>query len=103
MVYRFPGIELDTDHHIFTVNSREVYLTPIEWRIMVLFMSNPYLLITTEQMIDHAWPRHYEVPLPDAPRWHVENLRSKMGQVGWDCIQTVIGFGYRFMPYTSNE
>jgi two-component system, OmpR family, response regulator BaeR len=72
-------------------------LTPLEFRMMRLLLSQPGRVFSREQLLDsaHADLRDISDRAIDS---HIKNVRRKIGVVesDCDCIASVYGVGYRF-------
>lgn len=68
-------------------------LTPMEFKILSTFISNPGKLFTRKQLISEFWKGDKEVD-ERAVDVHIARLRDKMGESG-KFIETVRGLGYR--------
>lgn len=73
----------------FYVGSRTVFLTPVEWKIMVFFMSNPNRLLSYEEIYRAVWG------FGDIDRaiinTNINRIRKKIGK---EKIDTIRGQGY---------
>jgi DNA-binding response OmpR family regulator len=78
---------------------REVSLTPIELRLLLVLSGSPRQVFSREQLLDLVWEHDYlgDSRLVDAC---VQRLRAKIEADTSEprYIQTVRGFGYRFGP-----
>jgi len=78
---------------------REVSLTPIELRLLLVLSGSPRQVFSREQLLDLVWEHDYlgDSRLVDAC---VQRLRAKIETDTAEprYIQTVRGFGYRFGP-----
>ncbi len=74
-------------------------LTTTEYKILSLFIENPYKVFEREELLYYIWGNYkeYYSRILDA---YICRLRSKLGKAG-DYIQTVRGLGYRFVPKES--
>lgn len=73
----------------FFVGNRRISLTPIEWKMIILFMENPNRVISYEEIYDYVWGWGY---LNKATvNTNINRLRNKIGK---DKIDTVRGHGY---------
>jgi DNA-binding response OmpR family regulator len=56
-------------------------------------------VLSAEQLIEHCWG-HEAAASRDQVKLHVSHLRRKLGQGknGFHPIETVRGFGYRYVP-----
>lgn len=87
---------LKIDYTGFTVlcESREVKLTRKEFALLAILTRNQGRVVPRERLLDQVWGLEYygEARTLDV---HMSGLRRKLGSCG-DCIETVIGIGYRF-------
>ncbi|MEY8391507.1 response regulator transcription factor [Lachnospiraceae bacterium 45-W7] len=76
-------------------NPRKLHLSPIEYKLLELFISNIGRLMTYEEIYQYIWKTD---DLGDirTVMVHVSNLRKKINYLGQDMIQTVRGTGYVF-------
>lgn len=73
----------------FFVGSTRVSLTPVEWKMIILFMENPNRVITYEEIYDYVWGWGYLNK--STVNTNMNRLRKKIGK---DKIDTVRGHGY---------
>lgn len=90
---RRGDIVLDNARHIVTVGGRELSLTLKEYDLLRLFMENPDLVFSRDQLLSSVWGAENigETRTVDV---HIGTLRTKLGDSG-GVIQTVRGVGYR--------
>jgi two-component system, OmpR family, alkaline phosphatase synthesis response regulator PhoP len=92
----FDDGELKIDYAGFTVTcgSKEIKLTRKEFALLALLTRNQGRVLPRERLLDHVWGLAYygEARTLDV---HMSGLRRKLGESG-ECIETVIGIGYRF-------
>lgn len=74
----------------------ELNLTPIEFKILYIFLNAPGKAIGRDEILDSVWGKEIYV-YPRSVDTHVSNLRKKLGYKG-DLISCVHGRGYRFSP-----
>ena len=96
------GIEMNMHTHILTVDGEEVYLPPIQWRILAKLVSMPGQLCSFDQLGEAAWhgPESGFAPVTsirERLKWHVSQLKPKLGSRA-DTIQMIHGFGYKYSP-----
>ncbi|AEC01576.1 response regulator transcription factor [Parasphaerochaeta coccoides] len=86
---------LDEVSHLFTIDGDLIPLTAAEWRIMSYLVSNAGILITRAQVLENCFDYSFEFydRIVDT---HIKNIRSKLGALGSQWIETVRGYGYRF-------
>lgn len=92
-VFAIGNISLNDTEHIVTVCGEKVILTYKEYEILKLFMKNPSVVFSREQLLSIVWGIDYlgESRTVDM---HIKTLRQKLGSAGM-YIQTVIGVGYK--------
>lgn len=93
MLYKAGKIEIDFKSHRVLLQDKEVELTPKEFDLLVLFVTNEGKAFSREELLTKIWGYEYygDTRTVDV---HVRHLRAKL-----DCaeaIETVRGKGYRF-------
>ena len=85
-------ISLNDKAHTVKVNGEKVMLTFKEFEILKLFMLNPGIVLSRDQLLSKVWGMNYygETRTVDM---HIKTLRQKLGDAG-KRIETVIGVGY---------
>lgn len=78
--------------------SEEIFLTPIETRILLYFLDNPNQVVTRQQIITAVWGEQIFLEDERTVDVHIRHLREKLESdpANPQFIQTVRGFGYRF-------
>ena len=89
-------LRVDPSSHRATMADEELALTPKEFDLLLLFVSNPGRAFNREFLIERLWGHDYE-GFDRAVDNHIRRLRSKLGDFG-EKITTVWGLGYRFVP-----
>jgi two-component system phosphate regulon response regulator PhoB len=87
---------LDTEQHRLSIGSKQLDVSPTEFRLMLFFMTHPDKVYNRSQLLDQVWGRsvYIEERTVDV---HIRRLRKILGEYGReDLVQTVRGFGYRF-------
>lgn len=94
----FKGLVLENDSHQLQYNEQNISLTPKEFALLNLFLSNQNKVFTREHLITAIWG--YEVSTEDRTiDSHVRNLRDKLRKAGFPAdnfLQTVWGVGYKW-------
>lgn len=85
---------VDTEAHTASLDGKQLHLTPKEFQLLHLFVSNPGRAFSREFLIERVWQGDFD-GYDRAVDTHVTRLRRKLGTLG-DSIQTVWGVGYRF-------
>ena len=97
-VYRIRQSELvvDWDSHLLNLDGRPVILTASEWKIITYLVTNAGYLISRQQILSQCFPESMESSdrIIDT---HIKNIRGKFGVSGTDWIETIRGYGYRFL------
>ena len=90
---QLEGLVLNPDEHTVTVDGERVILTYKEYELLHLFLSQPGIAFTREQLLSSVWNTEYfgETRTVDM---HIRTLRQKLGKYG-HIIETVRNVGYR--------
>ena len=90
---RCGEIAVDRARHLVTVQNTAISLTLKEFELLCLFMENPGLVFTRDQLLRSIWGAEFvgESRTVDV---HIGTLRTKLGQAG-KYIATVRGVGYK--------
>ena len=90
---KLDGLVLNPDEHTVTVDGERVVLTFKEYELLHLFLSQPGIAFTREQLLSSVWNTEYlgETRTVDM---HIRTLRQKLGAYG-HIIETVRNVGYR--------
>ena len=80
--------------HRVLLDGENMSFTSAEWRILSYLSVNTGVVISREKILNHCLDYNFEAfeRLVDT---HIKNIRAKLGNKDW--IETVRGFGYRFM------
>lgn len=89
------NIFLDEIARRVTVEGREIPLTLKEFDLLHLFMKQPNIVYTREQLLEKIWSLDYDGGTRTVDT-HIKTLRLKLGKEYSRLIQTVWGIGYRF-------
>jgi two-component system phosphate regulon response regulator PhoB len=88
------GLCIDPRSYRVTAGGRAVKLSPIEFRLLQLFMTHPERVFTPAQLAEQVWGRQSSY---SAVTVGVLRLRRALAPSGHDrLIQSVHGVGYRF-------
>lgn len=91
-------LQIDKSAHTVQMNGEEVYLTKIEFDILLVFAENPNRTFTREQLIEITMGYDY-IGYDRTIDTHIKNIRKKIEPDLKDpqYIKTVYGVGYKFM------
>ena len=90
---KLDGLVLNPDEHTVSIDGQRVILTYKEYELLHLFLSQPGIAFTREQLLSSVWNTEYagETRTVDM---HIRTLRQKLGSYG-SLIETVRNVGYR--------
>ena len=90
---KLEGLVLNPEEHTVTIDGERVSLTYKEYELLHLFLSQPGIAFTREQLLASVWNTEYagETRTVDM---HIRTLRQKLGSYG-SLIETVRNVGYR--------
>jgi two-component system alkaline phosphatase synthesis response regulator PhoP len=90
---KLDGLVLNPDEHTVTIDGERIILTFKEYELLHLFLSQPGIAFTREQLLANVWNTEYlgETRTVDM---HIRTLRQKLGRYG-NIIETVRNVGYR--------
>lgn len=92
------GFELDEDQQRISYRNERLDLTPTEYRLLKLFVSNPSRVYSRSHLLDLCYQQE-QVIIDRVIDSHIKNLRKKLSKVlpdGMEVIHAVYGIGYRF-------
>jgi len=94
----FGSIVVDTKAMRARRNGEDLFLTPIEMRMLMLFLEYPGQVLTREQITDHVWSESWNPDDPKTVNVHIRHLREKIedNPAEPEYLKTVRGYGYRF-------
>lgn len=93
-VYRFAGLEIDTDAHEVFVDEEKVYLTPKEYDLLIYLIENKNIALSRENLLTNIWG--YDFYGDDRTvDTHIKTLRNNLGKYR-DFIVTIRKVGYKF-------
>ncbi|MDO8595515.1 MAG: winged helix-turn-helix domain-containing protein, partial [Sulfuricaulis sp.] len=98
-VVTFGGICVDLSRRTVHRDDEPVHLTPIEYRLLGVLLSNAGRVLTHRQLLKEVWGPSY-VESNHYPRIYVAHLREKLeiDPARPQHILTETGVGYRFQP-----
>ena len=93
----YDGLRLDPVGQKITAHVRSLLLSPTEFRLLQLFMTQPNRAFTRSQLLDRVWGGNVYID-DRTVDVHIRRLRKILGENYSEMIQTVRGTGYRFDP-----
>lgn len=100
--YSGGGLEVDFAERRVLANGQEIELTPLEFRLLTAFVEHPDQLLAHDQLLERVWGGERGTSR-DQVKLYVGYLRRKLASAGIapEAIETVRGFGYRYVPGSS--
>jgi two-component system phosphate regulon response regulator PhoB len=96
-VTEFGRVKVDVGGHRVWVDSQEVRLTALEFRLLTTFLARRGRVQTREVLLSDVWGIEADVTTRTVDT-HVKRLREKLGPAG-AYVETLRGVGYRMMPH----
>ena len=95
--FEICGLHVDTTSGVVKKNGKEVFLSALEYRLLLVFIGNPHQIITRERLLDELWDAAGEFVNDNTLTVYVKRLREKIEDdpVNPQIILTVRGTGYR--------
>jgi len=96
-IYKFDYLTVDLEKHKILIDETEVHLTPIEYKLLLLLITNRGKVVTHSQISKEVWG-YGETGDSKSIRVFMASLRRKI-EKDTSCPQfilTEIGVGYRF-------
>ena len=87
------NIKIDLDANKVFIKEKEIYFTALEYKILVLLLSNQGKTITREKILDKIWDIAGNFVNDNTLTVYIKRIRAKLGED--DVIKTVKGIGYR--------
>ncbi|WP_411335741.1 response regulator transcription factor [Ruminococcus gauvreauii] len=96
-VFEICGLYVDTTSGVVKKNDSEVYLSALEYRLLLVFISNPKSIITRGRLLDELWDAAGEFVNDNTLTVYIKRLREKIEDdpANPQIILTVRGTGYR--------
>jgi DNA-binding response OmpR family regulator len=97
--YEDGALSIDYAQRLVLCRGLPVRLTPLEFRLLDAFTRHAGQVLSVEQLIEHCWGYEGGVSR-DQVKLYVSHVRKKLrqGRDGFHPIETVRGFGYRYVP-----
>lgn len=95
--FEIGGLTVDTASGVVKKNGSEVFLSALEYRLLLVFISNPKNIITRGKLLDELWDAAGEFVNDNTLTVYIKRLREKIedNPVKPGIILTVRGTGYR--------
>ena len=92
------ALMIDPIRHRVVLGNEEIHLQPREFRLLLRFARNPGIVVTPDRVCETVWQSCYDRSRDITAV--IAELRRKLGDTRERpvYIETVHGFGYRFLP-----
>ena len=96
-VLTYKNISVDTVKGQVTKNGKEVYLSSLEYRILLVFMSNQGIVLSREKLLESVWAVDGSYINDNTLTVYIKRIREKLEDTPSNpqFIKTVRGKGYR--------
>lgn len=95
--FEISGLSVDTASGVVKKNGSEVFLSALEYRLLLVFINNPKSIITRSRLLDELWDAAGEFVNDNTLTVYIKRLREKIEHdpANPQIILTVRGTGYR--------
>lgn len=87
-------LRIHVAHRTVAVGEEKLDLTPKEFDLLTILMSNPERVYTRDDLLDRVWGMEYAGGTRTVDI-HIQRLRKKIGDTDQQMLQTVYGIGYK--------
>ena len=103
--FKIGGLHVDTTSGVVKKNGSEVFLSALEYRLLLVFISNPKIIITRGRLLDELWDAAGEFVNDNTLTVYIKRLREKIenNPASPQIILTVRGTGYRLGDEYASE
>lgn len=95
--FEICGLHVDTTSGVVKKEEKEVFLSALEYRLLLVFINNPKNIITRDRLLDELWDAAGEFVTNNTLTVYIKRLREKIENDPGNpqIILTVRGIGYR--------
>ncbi|WAJ25296.1 response regulator transcription factor [Lacrimispora xylanolytica] len=95
--FEIQELHVDTASGVVKKKGNEVFLSALEYRLLLVFISNPKSIITRSRLLDELWDAAGEFVHDNTLTVYIKRLREKIEKdpANPQIILTVRGMGYR--------
>ena len=96
-VFEIGRISVNTASGVVKKDGKDVFLSALEYRLLLVFINNPKNIITRDRLLDELWDAAGEFVNNNTLTVYIKRLREKIEEDPTDpqIILTVRGTGYR--------
>ena len=96
-IYNDGILSIDFDAANAKLNSENIIFTPLEFRMMKIFISNPSIVLTRNMLLEKLWDANGNFVDEHALTANISRLRGKIETNDKKYIKTVYGMGYMWL------
>lgn len=91
------GLQVDPASGIVRKNGREIQLSALEYRLLLIFINNPRMIMTRDRLLNELWDASGEFVTDNTLTVYIKRLREKIEDdvSRPQIILTIRGIGYR--------
>lgn len=93
-LYHLGSIQLDAARARVTLDHKEVFLSALEYRLLLLLMQHPGQILSREQIFEHLWDIDGQFISDNTLSVYIKRIREKLNDPQGHWIKTVRGLGY---------
>lgn len=95
--FEICGLHVDTASGVVKKDGSEIFLSALEYRLLLMFISNPKTIITRDRLLNELWDAAGEFVTNNTLTVYIKRLREKIetDPANPEIILTVHGMGYR--------
>ena len=94
---KLGDVTVDTEKGIATKNNKDLFLSALEYRLLLVFINNRGTVLTRERLLDAIWDVAGDFVNDNTLTVYIKRLREKIENVpaAPEIIKTVRGIGYK--------
>lgn len=96
-IISFGNVSIDTEKGIVTKNECDVFLSALEYRLLLVFLNNPGVILTRNKLLSEIWDIAGDYVNDNTLTVYIKRLRDKIEDdiQNPQIILTVRGLGYK--------
>ena len=91
-IIKIGNVSIDINQAKVTKNDKQIFLTALEYKILLLLVLNPNIVFTREKILADIWDVAEEYVNDNTLTVYIKRIREKLGDE--NIIKTVRGLGY---------
>ena len=96
-VFALGDLTIDTDKGAVTRNGQDLYLSALEYKLLLVFLNNRGQVLSRDKLLEEIWDSAGDFVEDNTLTVYIKRLREKIENVSdqW-ALKTVWGVGYKF-------